>query len=52
MLKNDNDNIEEISKAVAQLKQNNDSVLVQNEIPENIKYSKAYKLTEKGAVEI
>ena len=34
------------------LKKENESVLVQNEIPENVKYRKAFKITEKGVEEI
>jgi len=52
LIKSSNDDIIEISKAVSELKKNNETVLVQNEIPENIKYRKAFKLTEKGVAEI
>ena len=52
LLKKDCDDISVISKCVADLKKDNASVLVQNEIPENIKYRKAFKITEGGVVEI
>ena len=52
LLKNDMDDIPVISKCVADLKKDNASVLVQNEIPENIKYRKAFKITEEGVKEI
>ena len=52
LLKNDNDDISAISKCVSELKKENASVLVQNEIPENIKYRKAFKMTAKGVEEI
>jgi ATP phosphoribosyltransferase regulatory subunit len=52
LLKNDTDDISVISKCVTDLKNDNSSVLVQNEIPENIKYRKAFKITEKGVEEI
>jgi hypothetical protein len=51
-LKNDTDDISVISKCVSDLKKENASVLVQNEIPENIKYRKAFKFTEEGVKEI
>ena len=52
LLKNDTDDISVISKCVADLKKENESVLVQNEIPENIKYRKAFKITAEGVKEI
>lgn len=52
LLKKDEDDISVISKYVADLKKENASVLVQNEIPENIKYRKAFKITEEGVKEI
>ena len=52
LLKKDEDDISVISKCVADLKKENTSVLVQNEIPENIKYRKAFKITEEGVKEI
>ena len=52
LLKNDTDDISVISKCVSDLKKENASVLVQNEIPENIKYRKAFKFTEEGVKEI
>ena len=52
LLKKDEDDISVISKCVADLKKENASVLVQNEIPENIKYRKAFKITEEGVKEI
>lgn len=52
LLKKDCDDISVISKCVADLKKDNASVLVQNEIPENIKYRKAFKITEEGVEEI
>ena len=52
LLKNDTDDIPVISKCVADLKKDSASVLVQNEIPENIKYRKAFKITEEGVKEI
>ncbi len=52
LLKKDTDDISVISKCVTDLKKENESVLVQNEIPENIKYRKAFKITEKGVEEI
>jgi ATP phosphoribosyltransferase regulatory subunit len=52
LLKNDTDDISIISKCVSDLKKENASVLVQNEIPENIKYRKAFKFTEEGVKEI
>ena len=52
LLKNENDDISVITKAIDELKRENASVLVQNEIPENIKYRKAVKITEEGVTEI
>lgn len=52
LLKNDTDDIPVISKYVADLKKDSASVLVQNEIPENIKYRKAFKITAEGVKEI
>ena len=52
LLKNSDDDISVISKCVSELKKENASVLVQNEIPDNIKYRKAFKITEKGVEEI
>lgn len=52
LLKKDEDDISVISKCVADLKKENASVLVQNEIPENIKYRKAFKITVEGVKEI
>ena len=49
---NDTDDIFAISKCVSELKNENSSVLVQNEIPENIKYRKAFKITAEGVEEI
>ncbi|MBR3789962.1 MAG: ATP phosphoribosyltransferase regulatory subunit [Clostridia bacterium] len=52
LLKNDTDDIFVISKCVSELKKENSSVLVQNEIPENIKYRKAFKITAERVEEI
>ncbi|MBQ5883298.1 MAG: hypothetical protein IIW72_02105, partial [Clostridia bacterium] len=52
LIKSEDDDASEISKAVSELKKENASVLVQNEIPENIKYRKVFELTEKGVTEI
>lgn len=52
LLKNDTDNISLISKYVADLKKDSATVLVQNEIPDNIKYRKAFKIIAEGVKEI
>ena len=41
-----------ISKYVSDLKRENASVLVQNEIPENVKYRKVFKITAEGVEEV
>ncbi len=48
LIKNQNDDILKISKAFSELNKDGSSVLVENEIPENIKYRKAFKLIETG----
>ncbi len=52
LIKKDTDDISVVSKCVSELKKENESVLVQNEIPENIKYRKAFKITGEGVKEI
>ena len=52
LLKNDINDVSVIAKAVSELKKDNNSVLVQTEIPENIKYRKAFRLGLEGVVEL
>lgn len=52
LLKNEADDVFAISNALKKLKENYESVLVQNEIPENIKYRKAFKICGEGVTEI
>ncbi len=50
LLKSDFDSAEKITDAVNSLSEDGSSVLVENAIPENLKYRSAYRLTESGAV--
>lgn len=52
LIKSENDDISVISNALNDLKKNGNTVLVQNEIPDNVKYQKAFKITETGVQEI
>lgn len=52
LLKDEDTDVFVVANALDELKKNSESVLVQNEIPENVKYRKAFKITREGVAEL